>query len=272
MSKSAALATALILMSSGLSSPLFAQESASWAHEIFGRQDGGHSRPNYGNRKEYLDREDRQRLRHVEGGDVRYGGARPAIPPQSPAVVAFSHDFPANSIVINTSTRKLYYILPERRAYEYAISVGREGFDWIGTETVSRKQAWPDWHPPAEMRQRDPSLPEKMTGGLKNPLGAIALYLGDTLYRIHGTNDAKSIGRAASSGCFRMLNSQVLHLASLAEIGTQVHVVKAFPRREDISHAPAGAPESSSTDPTSPSSQPAAPHYQALRDEVLGRR
>ena len=124
-------------------------------------------------------------------GDIRDGGARPAIAPQAPVQVAFLHDFHINSIVIDTGGRKLYYVLPEGRAYEYAISVGREGFNWSGTEAVSRKQAWPDWYPPAEMRERDPRLPGKMTGGLKNPLGAMALYLGNTLYRIHGTNDAQ---------------------------------------------------------------------------------
>ena len=91
---------------------------------------------------------------------------------------------------------------------------------------ISRQQAWPDWHPPKEMIARDPRLPDKMTGGLKNPLGAQALYLGNTLYRIHGTNDPKTIGQAASSGCFRMMNEHVLHLASLATVGTPVTVVK----------------------------------------------
>ena len=134
------------------------------------------------------------------GGDIRDGGPRPEIAPKTPPTVAFAHDFPANSIVINTGARKLYYVLGNGQAYEYAVSVGREGFNWAGTETISRKQAWPDWHPPAEMRDRDPSLPEKMTGGLKNPLGAMALYLGTTLYRIHGTNDVKSIGRAEVVG------------------------------------------------------------------------
>jgi len=80
-------------------------------------------------------------------------------------------------MVIDTGGRKLYYVLPDKKAYAYPISVGREGFDWTGTETISRKQAWPDWYPPTEMRERDSSLPEKMTGGLKNPLGAMALYL-----------------------------------------------------------------------------------------------
>ena len=159
--------------------------------------------------------------------EVRDGGGRPVIAPVAPPVVAFdAAAYPPGSIVIVTDQRRLYYVLPGKRAHAYQISVGREGFDWYGTETISRKQEWPDWHPPAEMRQRDPSLPVKMTGGLKNPLGAVALYLGTTLYRIHGTNDEKSLGQAQSSGCFRMMNGSVLHLASLAEVGTKVTVVK----------------------------------------------
>jgi lipoprotein-anchoring transpeptidase ErfK/SrfK len=190
-------------------------------------------------------------------------------------VVAFPYDYPSNSIVIDTGGRKLYYVLPDNRAYEYGISVGREGFNWAGTETVSRKQAWPDWYPPAEMRERDPKLPEKMTGGISNPLGAMALYLGNSLYRIHGTNDAKSIGRAASSGCFRMLNSHVLHLASVAEIGTTVNVVASLPQRPEISRAdpvPEAqanrqmAPARVSSPPTSPDR---ASNYQALREHML---
>ena len=207
---------------------------------------------------------------------VQNGGPRPEIASKAPAVVAFAYDFPVNSIVIDTGARKLYYVIEGNRAYAYPISVGREGFNWSGTETVSRKQAWPDWHPPAEMRERDPALPEKMTGGVRNPLGAMALYLGTTLYRIHGTNDAKSIGRAQSSGCFRMLNSAVLHLASLTEIGTPVTVVTSLPRQE-ISRAPeptsrpqlsqgvAGAPVAS------PAPESGLPDYRSLRDYTLGR-
>jgi lipoprotein-anchoring transpeptidase ErfK/SrfK len=97
------------------------------------------------------------------------------------------------------------------------------------TEKISRIVDWPEWVPPAEMLKRQPELPLKMTGGLNNPLGVKALYLGDSLYRIHGTNDAKSIGRAASSGCFRMLNEHVMHLSSLVQIGTPVKVVKNWP-------------------------------------------
>ena len=112
-----------------------------------------------------------------KGGDIRSGGARPDIVPVAPPVVAFPLTFPTSSMVIDTGGRKLYYVLPDKKAYAYPISVGREGFDWTGTETIRRKQAWPDWYPPIEMRERDSSLPEKMTGGLKNPLGAMALYL-----------------------------------------------------------------------------------------------
>jgi lipoprotein-anchoring transpeptidase ErfK/SrfK len=117
------------------------------------------------------------------------------------------------------------------QAYQYPISVGREGFTWTGVEQISRVVDWPDWHPPAEMRQRQPELPKKMTGGLRNPLGAKALYLGNTLYRIHGTNDASTIGQAASSGCFRMMNEHVMHLSRLAEVGTVVKVVRRWSGR-----------------------------------------
>jgi len=132
---------------------------------------------------------------------------------------------PSGSIVIDTSRRKLYYVTGPTSALAYPIGVGRDGFSWTGTQKVSRIADWPDWYPPAEMRKRKPELPEKMLGGLNNPLGAKAIYLGSTLYRIHGTNDPKSIGRAESSGCFRMLNQHVLHLASLVSVGTQVSVV-----------------------------------------------
>jgi lipoprotein-anchoring transpeptidase ErfK/SrfK len=172
---------------------------------------------------------------------VKGGGPQPEIAPKAPSVVAFRHSFPVRSIVIDTSRRKLYFIVEQGRAYEYPIAVGRTGFRWTGIETISRKQAWPDWHPPPEMRARDASLPKKMTGGVRNPLGAIALYLGDTQYRIHGTNDAKSIGSAQSSGCFRMINSAALHLASLADIGTTVTVVDALPKIQASVRAGTGA-------------------------------
>src|SRR5436190_14667900 len=204
-----------------------------WADEGFGDRRGSRDRDPFDQQPEWR----APALRDT----VHHGGARPMISPQAPPVVAFPYDYAPASIVIDASARRLYYVLPEGRAYEYPISVGREGFNWTGTETVSRKQEWPDWYPPAEMRERDPRLPEKMTGGIRNPLGAVALYLGNTLYRIHGTNDAKSIGQAQSSGCFRLINPAVVHLASIADIGTTVTVVSSLPVRQEVSRAEAPA-------------------------------
>jgi hypothetical protein len=171
-------------------------------------------------------------------GDVRNGGARPFISPRAPAHIAFRSSFPRRSIVIDTAGRKLYLILSPNDAYQYPISVGRQGFSWTGTEVISRKQEWPEWYPPKEMMARDSRVPEKMTGGINNPLGALALYLGKTLYRIHSTNDPNSIGRAASSGCFRMMNEHVLHLAMMAPVGTSVTVVRRLPGTMQPASAP----------------------------------
>ena len=156
------------------------------------------------------------------------GGGRPDIQPQAPSEVPFNAPTAPGSIIIDTSARKLYYITSPGAAFAYPIGVGREGFAWTGSEKVSRVTDWPDWYPPAEMRKRKPELPERMLGGLRNPLGAKAIYLGNTLYRIHGTNDPKSIGKAESSGCFRMLNNHVLHLASMVHPGTLVTIVKSL--------------------------------------------
>jgi lipoprotein-anchoring transpeptidase ErfK/SrfK len=164
------------------------------------------------------------------GPAIADGGPRPSISPISPTTVAFRGSQAPGTIVIDTGGRQLLLVKSGGEALRYPISVGREGFSWTGAEKVSRIAEWPDWHPPAEMRMRDPRLPEKMTGGLRNPLGAKAIYLGNTLYRIHGTNDPKSIGRAASSGCFRMLNGHVLDLAGRINVGTQVVVVPRLPR------------------------------------------
>lgn len=153
------------------------------------------------------------------------GGGRPLIRPQAPDQIVFYNTEEPGTILIDTAGRKLYLTLSARSSLIYPISVGREGFTWTGTEKIARIAAWPDWHPPKEMRERDPRLPKKMLGGIRNPLGATALFLGNSLYRIHGTNDPKSIGRAASSGCFRMLNGHALHLASMVSVGTIVKVL-----------------------------------------------
>jgi lipoprotein-anchoring transpeptidase ErfK/SrfK len=156
------------------------------------------------------------------------GGERPDIKPAEPPIVYFDQDEDVGSILIDTQGRKLYYVLPGKRAYQYPISVGRDGFTWSGTERISRIAAWPSWTPPAEMHKRQPGLPITVTGGLKNPQGARALYLGNTIYRIHGTNNDRSVGRANSSGCFRLTNEHVVHLAAIAKVGAKVRVLQTY--------------------------------------------
>lgn len=138
--------------------------------------------------------------------------------------VSFNEGYPAGTIIIKTSKRKLYYVLPGGKAIEYGIGVGRYGFTWSGKTKVSRKAKWPGWTPPAEMHARQPGLPKYMPGGPDNPLGARALYLGSSLYRIHGTNQAYTIGHAVSSGCIRMLNSEVIDLYNRTRVGAKVVV------------------------------------------------
>ncbi len=156
------------------------------------------------------------------------GGERPDITPTAPPIVYFDQAEEVGSIIVDTAGKKLYYVLAGKKAYEYPISVGRDGFTWSGTERISRIAAWPTWTPPPEMHKRVPGLPITVSGGLKNPQGARALYLGNTIYRIHGTNNDRSIGRASSSGCFRMMNEHVAHLATIAKVGTKVRVVQAY--------------------------------------------
>lgn len=173
------------------------------------------------------------RKKKYKSGHIRYpkymkGGAKPDIKPEKPDIVYLDRDEKPGTIIVSTNGRKLFYVLPGKRAYYYPISVGRQGFTWTGTERISRIKSWPSWTPPADMRRRQPGLPITVSGGLINPLGAKALYLGNSIYRIHGTNNKRSIGRASSSGCFRMLNKHVTHLAGLAKIGTTVRVVKDY--------------------------------------------
>ena len=171
------------------------------------------------------DDDDEDRPARPSAPVVLEGGPRPDIDPQAPSRVRYASSHAAGTIVVDTAARRLYLVESATSALSYPVSVGREGFTWTGTEKISRVANWPDWHPPAEMRERDPRLPTKMTGGIRNPLGAKALYLGNTLYRIHGTSDARSIGRASSSGCFRMHNRHVVDLARRVGVGTRVVVV-----------------------------------------------
>jgi lipoprotein-anchoring transpeptidase ErfK/SrfK len=192
------------------------------------------------------------------GTALASGGSRPSISPRAPQTIAFSNGFPSGSIVIDTQGRKLYYTLSQSSAYVYPIAVGKQGFTWAGVERVSRIEDWPDWIPPAEMRQRMPRLPVRMTGGLRNPLGAKAIYLGNTLYRIHGTNDAKSIGSASSSGCFRMHNEHVVHLAQHVGAGTMVYVMRRLPKSGTVMPPGGGAPKTQEVK-QAPAQEPAAP-------------
>ncbi|MCJ2086831.1 L,D-transpeptidase [Methylobacterium sp. E-005] len=129
------------------------------------------------------------------------------------------------TIVIDTTGKHLYLVQPGQRALRYGIGVGRPGFAWSGLKTVSRKAEWPDWTPPAEMLARRPDLPRHMAGGPANPLGARALYLGSSLYRIHGTNEPGTIGQSVSSGCIRMMNDDVVDLYERVPVGTRVEVL-----------------------------------------------
>jgi lipoprotein-anchoring transpeptidase ErfK/SrfK len=133
------------------------------------------------------------------------------------------------TIVIDTPNKYLYYVLGPGRAIRYGIGVGRDGFTWAGTQSIARKQEWPDWHPPAEMIERQPYLPRMMAGGPGNPLGARAMYLGDTVYRIHGTNAPETIGQRVSSGCIRLTNDDVIDLYEHVNIGAKVVVLPIQP-------------------------------------------
>jgi len=128
------------------------------------------------------------------------------------------------TVVVDTSDRFLYLIQPNNRAMRYGIGVGRDGFQWNGLLRISRKAEWPDWTPPPEMIERQPYLPRWMAGGPGNPMGARALYLGATVYRIHGTNAPDTIGHAVSSGCFRMVNDEITDLYERVPVGTKVIV------------------------------------------------
>jgi len=146
------------------------------------------------------------------------------------------------TIVIDTSNTYLYYVLGQGRAVRYGIGVGREGFTWAGVQSVARKQEWPDWHPPQEMIDRQPYLPRFMAGGPGNPLGARAMYLGNTLFRIHGTNAPSTIGQRVSSGCVRLTNEDVSDLYDRVTLGAKVVVLPDSGRRAPANVASAPAP------------------------------
>ena len=142
----------------------------------------------------------------------------------SRTTVSFPGDYKPGSIYINTAERRLYLVLGNGQAMRYGIGVGRDGFRWSGVHKISAKKEWPAWTPPAQMLRRRPDLPRYMKGGEDNPLGARAMYLGSSLYRIHGSNEPETIGQAVSSGCFRMTNADVVDLYDRVQVGATVIV------------------------------------------------
>jgi lipoprotein-anchoring transpeptidase ErfK/SrfK len=223
MRTSIALLLALVVAIIDASEPAFAQAGWSGSTPVF-ESDA---------RRAAEQAEAERAARRAAHGPVVYpkymdGGERPDIKPAEPPIVYFDQNEDVGSIIIDTHGRKLYYVLPGKRAYQYPISVGRDGFTWSGTERISRIAAWPSWTPPSEMHKRQPGLPITVTGGLKNPQGARALYLGNTIYRIHGTNNDRTVGRANSSGCFRLTNEHVVHLASIVKVGAKVRVLQNY--------------------------------------------
>jgi lipoprotein-anchoring transpeptidase ErfK/SrfK len=156
------------------------------------------------------------------GGPNYYGGGGSGPIPRT--TVSFPGRYAPGTIYINTAERRLYLILGNGEALQYGIGVGRDGFRWSGTHRISAKKEWPGWTPPAQMRARRPDLPRYLPGGIENPLGARAMYLGSTLYRIHGSNEPETIGRAVSSGCFRMTNEDVTDLYNRVSVGAVVIV------------------------------------------------
>lgn len=152
-------------------------------------------------------------------------------------IVAYPSREAPGTVIIDTPHTYLYYVLGGGQAIRYGIGVGREGFTWSGTQTITKKAEWPDWTPPPEMIARQPYLPRHMAGGPGNPLGARAMYLGGTVYRIHGTNAPETIGTHVSSGCLRLTNEDVADLYSRVNVGTKVIVLPMTDRRADLGSA-----------------------------------
>ena len=157
------------------------------------------------------------------GGNVGVVGSTSPIGRQ---MVSIDPKYAPGNIVIMTSERRLYYVTARGQAIRYGIGVGRDGFRWSGVKTVSAKKEWPSWTPPSQMLKRRPDLPRYMPGGIDNPLGARAMYLGSSLYRIHGSNEPETIGQAGSSGCFRMTNDDVGDLYNRVRVGATVYVLR----------------------------------------------
>ncbi len=179
-------------------------------------------------------------------------------------VVDYASRQTPGTVIIDTKNTFLYLVLNDTKAMRYGIGVGREGFTWSGEQTVARKAEWPDWHPPAEMVVRQPYLPRFMAGGEGNPLGARAMYLGETEYRIHGTNKPDTIGKRVSSGCIRLTNEDVTDLYERVKVGAKVIVLPATVAQRPFPGASSDAAFRSPGHPASPSNRLSAAHAQML--------
>jgi lipoprotein-anchoring transpeptidase ErfK/SrfK len=150
--------------------------------------------------------------------------------PQATAIpretVTYNSRYAPGTVLVDTRERRLYFVLSSTQAVRYGVGVGRPGFEWSGTKPVTRKAEWPSWTPPSQMIKRRPDLPRFMPGGPENPMGARALYLGSSLYRIHGSNEPETIGQAVSSGCIRMVNDDVIDLYERVRVGARVVVLR----------------------------------------------
>ena len=158
----------------------------------------------------------------IRSGSIFGGGGGSGPIPRT--TVNFPENYAPGTIIVNTAERRLYLVIGNGQALRYGIGVGRDGFRWGGVHRISAKKEWPSWTPPSQMLARRPDLPRHMEGGIDNPLGARAMYLGSTLYRIHGSNEPETIGQAVSSGCFRMTNDDVTDLYSRVSVGATVVV------------------------------------------------
>lgn len=164
-------------------------------------------------------------IQDVEPG-VDHTARDAELPPELRRTSVFYRtEYPPGTVIVNTAERLLYLVRGNNVALRYGVGVGRDGFQWGGTHRITRKAEWPDWTPPREMIERQPYLPRWMAGGRGNPLGARALYIGTTVYRIHGTNAPETIGHAVSSGCFRLVNDDIIDLYERVPVGTKVVVL-----------------------------------------------
>ena len=151
---------------------------------------------------------------------------RPLVSPIPRETIEYNGPYKPGTIIVNTGERRLYYVLGDHSALKYGVGVGRPGFTWAGASHIANKREWPDWTPPPQMLKRRPDLPRHMEGGIDNPLGARAMYIAGTLFRIHGSNEPDTIGQAVSSGCIRMTNDDVIDLYSRVKVGAPVVVMR----------------------------------------------